>query len=743
MHTVGIKRERATIRAATPPPVFSAFQIQSSKTKRLQLSYAREDPGSAEPGQGPKGDEGHLVEDPSHRDRDSNGGPMAGETIKKKATKLEQTYLTGSQGARPCPQCGMVYIVGSPEDEKLHSVEHARVVLGTPFSGWKDEVVVASGSGPPKFAGVPGKLTNPHSSKQDFGAWKIIQLSVADALRRPKLLEVLDQTLGDLRSTGTSLALESGVSVVEETQLAEVSEARQMRMVAIAQAAMLQALGLPSYRTTQDSRTPGSILASLSENSAREDAVESKTNTFPHDLLEQTKAQWLQGADLARKFFRYNESPRLQSIAPQNPVAERVVEMLDVDVRTLERMQDPALSTLPSSPPSGANPNVISVPVPRLLPWPAWANGTCGRASTIYLFIANGRLKGLLIVRQLPIRLPQAAAWKQGEDLRKRRRVYACLGIDTLWTHPSARRLGVAQTLVDAARRTAFIPTPEDPAIESLRNRYPSGTKWGQVDHSFTVPKACVAFSEPTSMGAAFARSYTGTISPLVYSFGTPDDAGAPQDSEQVSDNDDEDSSDEEPSQGTLSQTPARVTSREADLTSTPKISLSLTLPLVPKPSTPGSARPTSTKAQSSSPRSGRSAHRSKSSADSDTLSSPLAVQRLISSFLNSPKTNKATPPRDKALEKLRQPHTYATPKRPVVGQSPTPPPRSTTSTTLSVPDCANRAASPTNESTHPSTLECMMHSTTPTYKSTTPISTSTLPILPELSQADQDDPFA
>ena len=66
------------------------------------------------------------------------------------------------------------------------------------------------------------------------------------------------------------------------------------------------------------------------------------------------------------------------------------------------------------------------------------------------------------------------------------------LGIRLLWVNPKSRRKGVAQSLVDTARRQYFYET--------------------------IVPKSKIAFSQPTDDGKKFAFSYCNVENIFVYS---------------------------------------------------------------------------------------------------------------------------------------------------------------------------------------------------------------------------------
>jgi len=69
--------------------------------------------------------------------------------------------------------------------------------------------------------------------------------------------------------------------------------------------------------------------------------------------------------------------------------------------------------------------------------------------------------------------------------------VRAHCGVRMMWTSPNARRKGVATKLLDCAR--------------------------SQLAHGYVVPRAEVAFSQPTCDGAAFIQAYTGSSSFRVY----------------------------------------------------------------------------------------------------------------------------------------------------------------------------------------------------------------------------------
>jgi hypothetical protein len=79
-------------------------------------------------------------------------------------------------------------------------------------------------------------------------------------------------------------------------------------------------------------------------------------------------------------------------------------------------------------------------------------------------------------------------------------RVRAVLGVDQVWVARSGRRRGVARALLDAARAHAV--------------------------HAHTVPRAEVAFSQPTGEGFALAGAYRGTPGAVPVFFGAGEGEG-------------------------------------------------------------------------------------------------------------------------------------------------------------------------------------------------------------------------
>jgi N-acetyltransferase len=93
---------------------------------------------------------------------------------------------------------------------------------------------------------------------------------------------------------------------------------------------------------------------------------------------------------------------------------------------------------------------------------------------------------------------PEQPAWNGparggGESVTvdRSRRVKAVCGVRVMWTSAAARRRGVATKMLNCAR--------------------------AHVVRGYVVPRAGVAFTQPTADGAAFIQRYTGTPEFLVY----------------------------------------------------------------------------------------------------------------------------------------------------------------------------------------------------------------------------------
>ncbi|XP_022258606.1 N-acetyltransferase ESCO2-like [Limulus polyphemus] len=64
-----------------------------------------------------------------------------------KGDKKEQLIIDAGQrelGARQCPTCNMVYMIGEPQDEKCHSSYHDMFISRLKFPGWKKERVLGA-----------------------------------------------------------------------------------------------------------------------------------------------------------------------------------------------------------------------------------------------------------------------------------------------------------------------------------------------------------------------------------------------------------------------------------------------------------------------------------------------------------------------------------------------------------------------------------------------------------------------
>ncbi|RCN41919.1 hypothetical protein ANCCAN_12133 [Ancylostoma caninum] len=86
--------------------------------------------------------------------------------------------------------------------------------------------------------------------------------------------------------------------------------------------------------------------------------------------------------------------------------------------------------------------------------------------------------------------LESAQYSNSGEELRDGEPI---VGVNRIWTHPTARRKGVASELLDV-----------------IRHRYFTG---------ILVPKSRIAFSDPSDDGKKFAEQYVGNTAEQIFSF--------------------------------------------------------------------------------------------------------------------------------------------------------------------------------------------------------------------------------
>jgi hypothetical protein len=91
------------------------------------------------------------------RSRANRSTPSATATARARP-KLEQLQLNidGASNTAHCPQCGMSYAIGTPEDAVIHDKHHRRTVVGVDYAGWKSDVVIRDGVLVP--GGGEGKL---------------------------------------------------------------------------------------------------------------------------------------------------------------------------------------------------------------------------------------------------------------------------------------------------------------------------------------------------------------------------------------------------------------------------------------------------------------------------------------------------------------------------------------------------------------------------------------------------------
>ncbi|KAG0265349.1 N-acetyltransferase esco2 [Linnemannia exigua] len=95
-----------------------------------------------------------------------------------------------------CPQCGMPYVRGQPEDEQIHDRYHRAVLGGIDYPGYKNEVVVArfrdlevevNGASAGRSGGVKGDSVSSSSSSSalwgDASSSRIVMVSMSDSGR--------------------------------------------------------------------------------------------------------------------------------------------------------------------------------------------------------------------------------------------------------------------------------------------------------------------------------------------------------------------------------------------------------------------------------------------------------------------------------------------------------------------------------------------------------------------------------
>ncbi|CAJ1968862.1 unnamed protein product [Cylindrotheca closterium] len=107
---------------------------------------------------------------------------------------------------------------------------------------------------------------------------------------------------------------------------------------------------------------------------------------------------------------------------------------------------------------------------------------------TIFLYLQDQKVVGYLAVNSI------STAYRMLNLYERDTKPMSCmLGVAVLWTHPRARKQGIAIKLVDAARENAVF--------------------------GIVVAKSKLAFSSPTEAGWRFAKNYCGNDEPLFYEF--------------------------------------------------------------------------------------------------------------------------------------------------------------------------------------------------------------------------------
>lgn len=119
---------------------------------------------------------------------------------------------------------------------------------------------------------------------------------------------------------------------------------------------------------------------------------------------------------------------------------------------------------------------------------------------TVYLYICQKRIVGYCSVEHIKQAYQLLESTNKGNEeknqlYRSNTPLKAMMGIHQIWCHSKHRKSKIATQLVDTAR--------------------------SKLIFGMTIPVDEIAFSSPTLAGIKFARSYTQTNTPLVYSYTT------------------------------------------------------------------------------------------------------------------------------------------------------------------------------------------------------------------------------
>ncbi|KAG0046159.1 N-acetyltransferase esco2 [Gryganskiella cystojenkinii] len=127
------------------------------------------------------------------RSKPSSKSPSSSTNPSKIPLSTRTTHTLNRESERTkrfhCPQCGMPYVKGQIEDEKIHDRHHRTVLGGIEYPGYKNETVVARYAD--DLDGKSVTTTNRRTSSGDFQDSRIVVIS-------------MEPSLGNGASTGTS-----------------------------------------------------------------------------------------------------------------------------------------------------------------------------------------------------------------------------------------------------------------------------------------------------------------------------------------------------------------------------------------------------------------------------------------------------------------------------------------------------------------------------------------------------------
>lgn len=166
------------IKTGTPTPASSSSSIKPASLVSKKVSSVQEPPKKLEQ-LFLSFSKDRTKKSPSSSKTTTSTGTTTLSTRKPTTTRLSREDEKSKR--HHCPQCGMPYVRGQPEDEQIHDRYHRAIVGGIDYPGYKNEVVVAIYNDV-GTAGLPhsGSSGGTGGSTGSSGNSRIVMVSMSD-----------------------------------------------------------------------------------------------------------------------------------------------------------------------------------------------------------------------------------------------------------------------------------------------------------------------------------------------------------------------------------------------------------------------------------------------------------------------------------------------------------------------------------------------------------------------------------